>query len=161
MSKRCFVLAVAACTLLASLAFAPPTNAGSVLTTTVSFTTASPALTEIDLTYSGVGVLSNPMPTSFSGGTVTLSGTEVMLMFSPANAGPFGPLTFTLDDTTDTGASLTPSFMPTGVTLTGFSFSLKQTPNGTVPEPSTLALFGIGVTGLVVFRRLFRRGRTV
>jgi hypothetical protein len=154
MSKRSFLFGTLA--LLAGLASATPSRAG-LIQTTLSFTSASPGLTEIDLTYSGIGVLTlTPNPTVFvtpvPGGTITLSGAVVSIVLNVATTGPFGPLSFTMSDTKNGGESLSPSFKPPGVTLTGFSFSIQQ-----VPEPASLALLGIGMTGLLAFRRYFKK----
>jgi len=154
MSKRAFLFGTMA--LLAGLAFATPSRAGSTMvTTTVAFTSASPGLTEIDLTYSGAGVLTlTPNPTPVTGGSVLLVGNVAELTFTTSpNTGPFGPISFTMTDSTSTTVSATPTFTPSGVSLTGFSFSVSQSG---VPEPASLALLGIGMTGLLAFRR-FRK----
>jgi len=150
MSKRSFLFGTLV--LLAGLASATPAHAASVITTSINFTTATPGLTEIDLTYSGVGVLSGLTPTSFSGGTATLVGSVVELKFVPANVGPFA-FTFTMQDSTNTPASLSPTFTPSNSEFTGFGFHITQS----VPEPGSLALIGIGMTGLLAFRRFFKK----
>jgi hypothetical protein len=151
MSRRSFLFGTLV--LLAGLAAATPARAGSVITTTVNFATASPGLTEIDLTYSGVGTLSGLTPTTFTGGTATLTGDVVALKFTTPDTGPFA-FTFTMQDSTSTPASLTPTFTPSNSSLSGFGFSISQ---GSVPEPATLALLGIGMTGLLAFRRFFKK----
>jgi hypothetical protein len=152
MSRRSFLFGTLV--MLAGLAAATPARAGSVITTSISFSNASPALTEIDLTYSGAGTLSNLTPTSGPGGAaLTLSGDVVSIKWSPAFAGPFS-LVFTMDSTTNSGATATPTFTPSGDNLTNFNFHVSQ---GSVPEPATLALLGIGMTGLLAFRRFFKK----
>lgn len=157
MSNRWFAVA-AVLTLLASLAFATPSQAGSVVVTTVSYATATPGLLDLDMTYTGAGTITGLAPgVAPGGGTVTLlTPNEVQIAFAPANVGPFGPFSFSFNSTAMSGTSVTPSFNPSGVTLTNFSFGLTQ---NVIPEPSSMALLGIGVTGFLAFRRLFKRTR--
>jgi hypothetical protein len=162
MSKRSFLFGTLV--LLAGLAFATPSRAGSVITTTLSFTAASPGLTEIDFTYTTPGGALVPgsltptvLPGSPSVGTATLVGNVVELKFTtppnPATGDP-GPFAFKFQvtDTSSMAASAIPSFTPSGVSLTNFSFSVSS-----VPEPASLALLGIGMTGLLAFRRFFKK----
>jgi PEP-CTERM motif len=149
MSKRSFLFGTLV--LLAGLASATPSRAGSVLTS-ISYSSASPGLTEIDLAYSDVGTLGAPTPGTFTGGTATLVGDVVELKFSPSSTGPFS-FSFTMTDTLSSGATATPTFTPSGSSLTAFSFSVTQS---SVPEPASIALLGIGMTGFLAFRR-FRK----
>jgi len=151
MSKRSFLFGTLV--VLAGLASATPSHAGTVLTS-ISYSSASPGLTEIDLAYSNVGTLGAPTPGTFTGGTATLVGDVVELKFSPTNTGPFS-FSFTMTDTLSSGATATPTFTPAGSSLQSFSFSVSQPPG--VPEPASFALLGIGVTGLLVFRRFFKK----
>jgi hypothetical protein len=151
MSKRSFLFGTLV--ILAGLAAATPARAGSVITTNFSFATSTPAAMEVDVTYSNVGVLSNLSPTSVTGATLTLSGDVVKIVFSPSNPGPFA-VTYTLDDTATTAASGSFAVTPSVTQLNGVDFGVKTSG---VPEPATLALLGIGMTGLLAFRRFFKK----
>ena len=162
--KRSFALSVAAA-LLAGLAFATPnaTAAGTVVTTIIDFPTLDPAATSIVLDYTAAtGPISNVggLITSLSGVSVAPSGAdEVTVTFNPAQAGP-GNLIFTFDSPAAFATS-PQTILLTGVTVspggqmvtTNLSFSVEAA----VPEPSSVALLGIGVTGLLAFRRFFKR----
>ncbi len=155
MSKRSFLFGTLV--LLAGLASATPSHAGSIITTTVSFDKATPGLTEIDFTYSGVTSLSGLTTvsgTAPSGGD-TLVGNVVKLKFTGADSvGPYGTFTFSMmDTTTDPTPSATPTFTPSNSALKNFSFSVSSS----VPEPASLALLGIGMTGFLAFRRFFKK----
>jgi PEP-CTERM motif len=162
MMKRSFFLSLAA-GLLVSLAFTTPSQAGGTLVTTIiELPVLSPSATSIVLDYStatgpisGVGGLI----TSLTGVSVAPTGPEeVTVSFSPAQAGP-GNLSFTFDspvpfaNSPGTISLNEVTVAPGGqMVTTHLSFSLS-----TVPEPSSMALLGIGMTGFLAFRRLFKR----
>jgi hypothetical protein len=160
MSKRSFLFGTLV--VLAGLAFATPSRAGSVVTTSVSFQASSPGLTDIIFTYSapgGLGTLTGLTPTTLPGvvgGTVTQTSPGVVdLNFPSGDTGPFpatGSFVFTMMDSNFNPVSGIPSFLPAGVSLTSFSFSISS-----IPEPASLALLGIGMTGLLAFRRFFKK----
>lgn len=154
MSKRSFLFGTLV--VLAGLASATPSHAGSVITTTFGFTSASPGLTDVVITYSGVGTLSDLTPTALPGGvgTASLSGDVVTLTFSPKDVGPFGLFTFTLKDTTDSGTTGAYTYSPSGTSLQGVDFSVSQ---AGVPEPASFALLGIGMAGFLAYRRFFKK----
>jgi len=151
MSKRSFLFGTLA--LLAGLASATPSHAGSVIATTVGFTTATPGLTEIIVTYTGAGTLT-PITQTVTDGTVTVSGNVATLTFTSANTGPYGPITFDLADSSTATVTGSPSFNPPGSSLTGFDFKITQS---AVPEPASIALLGIGMAGFLAYRRFFKK----
>jgi PEP-CTERM motif len=163
MMKKSFYLSLAA-GLLASLAFATPSKAGTLVTTTLEFAgPLSPAASAITFDYtlaggsiSGLGGLASSAPgTSISSSTAS----SVTLDFVPP-AASISVVKFTFTDTSVPFANA-----PTDITLK----SVTATPGGqtltaalsffpsVVPEPASFALLGIGMTGLLAFRRLFKR----
>jgi len=163
MLKRSFFLSLAG-GLLASLAFATPSQAGSTLVTTdVTFGITKPmgtTVTDFSVAYTPVDPIANLMITS-SSGLSGLSITEsaantIEVAFTKSSMGSVS-YTFTTGASADGVASLylTPAFSGQSSTIKAASTSLSVT--ATVPEPSTVALLGIGMTGLLAFRRLFKR----
>jgi hypothetical protein len=162
MHKRRVALA-AAIALIASLAFATPTQAGSVLQTTASFATASPALTDLNITFAGTGVIDptvtivsqSPGPPPVVTGSV--SGFTVDLHIVPASPGPLS-VTFDITTATSSGATISGvSWTPSASSVTGLSVGPPV--YLAIPEPASLSLLGIGMTGFFTFRRLFKRTR--
>ncbi len=169
MKKRSLILALAA-GLIATGAFTAPCNAGSV--TTVGFFSLSPSsasATEWQFTYAGAGTISGLMVTNTGGLTITngggngtASGATVTFLFNDANkttgtATPTPGLQFTFTDTA-TGL-VTLSGYPltyTGATAVNSNAAITSQ---TVPEPASLALLGIGMTGFLAFRRFLKRSK--
>jgi hypothetical protein len=166
MQKRSLFLAMAA-GLLGSFAFATPSQAGMVLvpaTVTFGTPTSTKTLTEIDITYSGLTGISgvngsglslgfklNPAPILSEVATVTGSGDEIKIKFAGPvtyvtgsfsfDANQTGPVTVSSVVTTPSGGVVKTSVL--GIT--------------SIPEPSSMALLGIGMTSFLAFRRLFKR----
>jgi hypothetical protein len=161
MMKRSLFLSLAA-GLLASLAFTTPSNAaGTLVTTFVIVPTLSPAATSIVFDYTGPPITSlGDINSTLAGTTFALTGAEqITVSFSPAASGPgiFGftfldPAAFETSPSTVQLSSVTVA--PGGQSVvTRLSYSLASA----VPEPSSVALLGIGMTGFLAFRRLFKR----
>jgi hypothetical protein len=160
MMKRSLFLRLAA-GLLASLAFTTPGNAATVVTTFVIVPALAPAANSIVFDYTGPAITSlGDIQSTIAGTTFALTGaTEVTVSFSPAAAGPgiFGftfldPAIFATSPAVVKLSSVTVS--PGGQSVSSrLSYSLAAA----VPEPSSMALLGIGMTGFLAFRRLFKR----
>jgi hypothetical protein len=165
MKIRSLMLSMAA-GVVATLAFVTPSQAGSTLVTTdltVSITSSNggtPTLTDIQIQYSSVDPISDLKVT---GGTLTgVVLTEphpnlVEVTFDRSSGG-------TVDFTFLTGAA---AGSVTGI-VTGHSGIITGDHNATltssavvtsvaVPEPASIALLGIGMTGFLAFRRFFKK----
>jgi hypothetical protein len=168
MMKRSFLLA-AACGLLASLAFAMPSRAGTLVTTNVDFGSvippSTPSVSSVVMTYSNAGTISGL--SGFTDGAFYWNGTkftpvvgsvaltssdQVTLTFSSPATWFSGSYTFLSSEPYPNPGS------PMGVT------SSVPLVNGTpllsfnsVPEPTAMALLGIGMTSFLAFRRFFKR----
>jgi len=131
--------------LLASVALATPSQAGTQ-TLTANFTVTGGTAADIELLYTApvtaVVVTSTDLtitPPYFSGSTVEFN-------FLPKAVG-------FVDFTVTSSGNLSAYFL-TGLT-SGVTDSLLHVT--VVPEPASFALLGIGMTGLLAFRRLFKR----
>jgi hypothetical protein len=171
MLKRMFLLSAA---MLACLAISTTTQAGSVVATTgtlaLSGPSTPPTLTTMDITYQlGAG---SPMITS--GPTVTFSGGLTGWSFTPTGPTAGGTYEIALTGAAASSGGFTISFTESNgpALYAGSTFALGTisgtvTSNGSgsntvvtiagVPEPSSIALLGIGLSSFIAFRRRFAK----
>jgi len=151
MMNRSVFLSLAA-GLLASLALTAPSHAASV-TVTGSFSVPGAVAGELDFFFSAPvsapdSFTGTPLPTGIS-----FSGNEVIFAYTPPVVA--GQLTFTV---TTSGVFESGEINPSSIIGTpaavNFNFGTA------VPEPTSIALLGIGMTGFLAFRRLFKRTAT-
>ena len=168
MMKRSFLL-TAACGLLMSLAFSTPTQAGSTVFTSVSFGSfappaTSPTVTTVDFKYTGAGTITLVKDLSLAGfdyngssfnfvpvsSLVLKTADTVELKFT----GPVTNIVGNFDFQSTVPYSITEN-IPVTVTPSSVHATVSYGP--AVPEPSSMALLGIGLTSFLAFRRFFKR----
>ncbi len=171
MMKRSYLLALAV-GLIASVAFSTPSQAGSTITTTAFFdlkpvtglarawdfnyvdSADTPLATMSGLTITNTGGL------TILTDTISLPGT-IHITFAPANhtdGTPF-PLSAGLQFTFNTNNNQNNVFLDSSPLTYRFATSVTNVAaiTGTVPEPASMALLGVGMSGLFALRRLFKR----
>jgi hypothetical protein len=104
--------------------------------TTLAFTVDDGVITK-------TGVIVDATITSVTGSTPGYD-------FSPLNG---GAVTITLSDTATNFKNV---FHHSGTKVTASGLGVQES---SVPEPASIAMLGIGMTGLLAFRRLFRRAK--
>jgi len=174
MKKRSLFLCMAA-GLVASLAFTTPIQAGMTLVTTdVTFKVTgphSPSITDFSIQYQGL-----PIETISNIQVVTTGGLGSLMIVDQGSG--LLEITFTRTSQTTgygTGSAQTLEFTfnsPSDPTYVGGSFAGMSGVMGSpvtgqhfnvnvaaaaVPEPASLALLGIGMTGFLAFRRFFKK----
>jgi len=162
MSKRSFFLTLALAA-LASVAFATPSHAGPMsIVTGFSFSEIPATITDVTITYTEA--LTPPAITDLTIGvnnlgltpsSVVASGDQVTITFNPASGGA-GNFTFETDSASPIGFV---SIVISGLVGTPVISSASAVVSSVaiVPEPTSIALLGIGMTGFLACRRLFKR----
>jgi hypothetical protein len=177
MMKRSVFLALAA-GLITSVVFTAPVQAGPITTVdTKAFFEITPATAttnEVDFFYqNGAGLnlssMTGPVHVNDDGGlgvltfTILPANSEIKVTFAAANHtdGAIGPPpTPGLDFTFTTANGANDVFLKDMVVLVTPGNSAAQSvlvAASAVPEPSTWALLGIGMTGFLAFRRFFKK----
>jgi hypothetical protein len=145
MTKRSLFMMLAA-GLVASVAMASPSQAGTVHVT-AAFTVTGGTASNFEMLFTApvtvTSLSGTPTPTDAS------AGNTVVLTFAPSAAGSFA---FDV-----TSAGTVSAYFLTGLTTGVTASQLNVVITSAVPEPSSMALLGIGMTSFIGFRRFFKR----
>jgi len=155
MMKRLFLLLVAAF-LVASLGLATPSHAGSVLVTT-DVNIIAPAGTssdEVQITYTNAPALPITLlpATTVAVTGSSISGDTISVFYTPITGNQTLDFTFVAAPPIALNEDHLLGIIgpgPTGLTT--------NVTTSAVPEPASIALLGIGMTGFLAVRRLFKR----
>lgn len=158
MKKRWLFLALAL-GVVASLASATPSQAGTIyITQAIFLNTSGKAANDFEAIFTGAGgSISNvTVFTPAGAGTVGSGGNIVRLQFSPALAN-FGVLDFQFQTT-----SSPIKFSSGSWTYENHNPKAAKPPvyihtSQVVPEPTSMVLLAIGMTGFLALRRFFKR----
>jgi len=168
MRIRSLMLSMAA-GVVATLAFVTPSQAGSTLVTTdltyaiTSTNGGSPSATDVTIQYSAVDPISDikVLPgATFTGVSVHEIGANLIeVSFNRTSS---GSVDFTFVTAAAPG-TVTGTFVNGSAIITG-AHNAFQTDTlavtsvaQAVPEPASMALLGIGMTGFLAFRRFFKK----
>jgi hypothetical protein len=172
MKKRSLCLCMAA-GLMASLAFATPSQAGPTLVTTdITFTISgpnNPTITDLTIQYT-------PAPMPFLTAPVLTPGKDGGIgAFVSSYSPTLGQVTIDFTASASTTKDIQFTFLTSAPVdtvggsflnmsgtanppVTHQTFNVNVTPSA-VPEPASLALLGIGMTGFLAFRRFLKRSK--
>jgi hypothetical protein len=150
MNRSVFLSLVAG--LLASLALTAPSHAASV-TVSGSFSAPGAVVGELDFFFSApVTSIDSRVGTPTPSG-MSFSGNEVIFTYLPPTVAGFLTFTVTTSGSFE-GGEINPTSILGTPAANNFNFMTV------VPEPTSIALLGIGMTGFLAFRRLFKQTAT-
>ena len=158
MPKRSFAIAVAMA-MFASLALSAPSQA-DFITTVTAINTSGQAADDFEATFTGTGGSVSDITVLYSSGIATTtkvisSGSGVELDFATPLPNNTGVVVFNfMTGFSPLGLNTAEWTFKSGAPISAGSVTFSTM---TVPEPSSLALFGIGMAGLFSFRRVFKQ----
>jgi PEP-CTERM motif len=160
MMKRSYFLALAA-GLFANLAFATASQAGEILVdTTASFTLTSPAgatASDFTFTYNSTAISDLTLVSAPAGSTISSDGvSKITIDLSPPSGGP-ASFEWTFKDPGPGPIGVVTAFEFSGAPVEFGATTEFEVTNQAVPEPASFALVGIGLTGILAFRRFFKK----